>query len=45
MCGHSGDFHGKGAGRGHGWVFLKHEERVARLVHAKEDLETQLAEI
>lgn len=70
MCGHSGDFQGKGAGHGHdgcgchlgqhgntgchghgvqfsghGWAFLKHEERVERLVQAKKGLETQLAEI
>lgn len=71
MCGHHGDFHGKGMGYGHhdgcgchgghhgngsfhghgahfgghGWAFLTHEERVERLVHAKESLEAQLAEI
>ena len=70
MCGHHGDFHGRGMGyghdgcgchgghhgnadchghgahfSGHGWAFLTHEERIRRLVHAKEDLETQLAEI
>jgi len=31
--------------RGHGWAFLTHEERVERLLEAKEALESQLAEI
>lgn len=40
--------HGHGHGShfgGHGWAFLTHEERVERLVQAKEALESQLAEI
>lgn len=42
--------HGKGFGHGHhfggpGWAYLTHEERVEHLLHAKENLETQLAEI
>ncbi|CAA7601524.1 Hypothetical protein DEACI_2191 [Acididesulfobacillus acetoxydans] len=70
MCGHHGDFKGKGWGYGHhgcgchgehhggsnghehgphfgghGWAYLTHEERVERLVQAKESLEAQLAEI
>jgi len=36
--------HGAHFGR-HGWAFLSHEERVQRLVQAKESLESQLAEI
>lgn len=38
-CGHGAHF------GGHGWAFFTHEERVERLGHAKETLETQLAEI
>lgn len=42
----NGDCHGHGARfGGHGWAFLTHEERIDRLVQAKKDLESQLAEI
>lgn len=46
--GHHGnaDCHGHGAHFGaHGWASLTHEARVDHLVHAKEGLEAQLAEI
>lgn len=42
---HHGDGFGHGRFTGHGWAYLTHEERVERLVQAKESLEAQLAEI
>lgn len=46
--GHHGNAQGHGNGvhfGGHGWAFLTHEERVERLLEAKENLERHLAEI